>query len=1160
MLHHHFLTSVTIILIRIGSLHHAASDNYIAIQNVIENYFASCEVLVVEDINSNKENENFIVNLIPNLATRLTISLQYFPLTVFPVNPRKYSQCMLILSDLKEGEKYLERFHNLLVSKYGAVTKREEDYYIFMTDEMFVSAVLESFFTSIIKYKLVLTKTNENSLGFSHCFYCAQGGKSKTVSINWKTATSFQEIFPDWTLNGNGYLMRTSSPVKYKFTTEILQIKPGQWELIRGISKYIMEHVLPHYNFTYIVFSSPNGDTGKPDKNGTWDGCVGQLLSGDADLALTTSANRARFLKIGFSTAAFYAWVSFTVGQPRRTYSWRAIFWPFQLELWIAIGISLVAIILVFKVFQRFEIYLGRIGRQVNFKLKIYKNLPTQIVFALIGKEVHYPEFSHSRILLCFWLLPALVINTLYNSKIVALLALPTYQHPPRTFEALVDSRYEWGMDISGGSLFAYFESSTNPIFRQVFKKLSKPKETVDCFTAAIKTKFACITWAGQAGVADYISYRNFTLVDGKMPLVRADEIINFVPCGLAMPRSAVFKPNFDKTISWVYDTGHGKKWIMEDLMSLQMSYVKWMEERNKKVVKYGGDGGAVMLKLSNILGVFYVFGCGCVAALLWFLVEQCINWTTESFGAPTKKHEDYFIFITTQELVLPFLDSRIVQTIKYKIIVPINKPIRSNEASSTFVNAFTPSCIFCYEIGVHPQYFTSELTTLKMSSSLPLSKIFPDITLNGNLYTLRVTSPIKYPFLVELEKVGNHHPPRWNCKRGIFAYILNALTPHFNFTYKIFPSSNGDTGKPLGNGSWSGVIGDILNERAHIGVSTTYSPVRYQSVSFTNAFEYIWVTFMVGQPQKSYSWKAMLWPFQKELWFSILISLGLVILTFKFIERIETNMNQRYEKEYKLSILEFSFTLIGKEIQYPNSTSARLLLCIWLLSSLLINSAYLSKIVELLAFPVYQRQPKSFRELIDPKLKFQFGMDLSGGALMTHFESSSNPVLKNLLERILPPKKAVDCFNTSLRKNFACIAWRGTADYVAYRNLTLVHGKSPLIAADDDKTLFVPQGLVLQRNSILKPVFDRYLEMLMDSGQSFKWTMDDLEELNREKIKWQKSINISMRGEEEERNLLRISNLLGVFYLLIIGTMCSVFVLVIEKMERILVRKTLLL
>lgn len=215
-----------------------------------------------------------------------------------------------------------------------------------------------------------------------------------------------------------------------------------------------------------------------------------------------------------------------------------------------------------------------------------------------------------------------------------------------------------------------------------------------------------------------------------------------------------------------------------------------------------------------------------------------------------------------------------------------------------------------------------------------------------------------------------------------------------------------------------------------------------------------------------------------------------------------------------------------------------------------MINTLYVAKIVGLLAFPVLQLQPKSFKELVDyDTYHYSFGFESSGGNLFAHFESSSNPVMKKVYQQRQPSKEAVNCFTTALESNFACIAWRGTADYIAYRNLSLVGRKSPLIAADDDKTLFVPLGFVLQRRSILTASFNRFMNMILISGLESRWTAEDLEELDSEKVKWRQMSNSGFTENKEESldDLLSLNNLLGVIYMFIIGNVLALFTFAVE-------------
>lgn len=159
---------------------------------------------------------------------------------------------------------------------------------------------------------------------------------------------------------------------------------------------------------------------------------------------------------------------------------------------------------------------------------------------------------------------------------------------------------------------------------------------------------------------------------------------------------------------------------------------------------------------------------------------------------------------------------------------------------------------------------------------------------------------------------------------------------------------------------------------------------------------------------------------------------------------------------------------------------------------------------------------------------------------------------MKKVYQERQPSKDAVNCFTAALESNFACIAWRHTADYIAYRNLSLVNRKSPLIAADDDKTLFVPFGLALKRRSILTSTFNKCMDMILVSGLETRWTADDMQELDKIKIKWKQMRNSKFTENEESANeeLLSLKNLLGVMYMFVVGIVIALVVFVVELVK----------
>lgn len=486
---------------------------------------------------------------------------------------------------------------------------------------------------------------------------------------------------------------------------------------------------------------------------------------------------------------------------------------------------------------------------------------------------------------------------------------------------------------------------------------------------------------------------------------------------------------------------------------------------------------------------------------------------------APTKPHYDHYIFLTLPQFLSDLYYLSTIAKLRFNLFIPLN--LKSAKGYSF--------CKYCDK---------SPIKNVDLKEIMSLNSVFPDWTRNGHMIELRVSTPTKYPFVMELITIRENE---WIAKRGTFKIALETTLPHFNFTFKIFPSPTNDSGKLLSTGIWDGVMGDILYGKADIGLSTSYNFYRYPVLGFSRGIQYIWATFVLGQPVHHYSWEAVFWPFGWDLWMSILVSLGIIIVSFRLIQRFVI-----YDNDVELPIMHIAFVLVGKEIPYPKATPARLLLCIWLFSCLVISNLYVSKIVGLLAFPVTQPQPSNFKQLINPKMGYRWGM-VGAGNLYAHFKSSTSPVLKTVFDKMDLGRKALDCFTQTLHEKYACVTWKGTSDFMSHKNVTFIEGKSPLITSDD-KTLFVPLGFAMQRNSILLPNFNRVIQMLVDSGQTDKWTNQDLDNMNRQKIHWQKeTAEYGNEIDSSKSNLLSLHHLIGVFYILISGIIVSTLFCAIE-------------
>lgn len=126
----------------------------------------------------------------------------------------------------------------------------------------------------------------------------------------------------------NGKHIRVSCSMFTKWAYELRQNpKSGTWESTRGIFKFPFDHLKYKYNFTPEYFpSSGGGGTGHKSKNGSWDGVVGDVLSGRADLGLSLGDTFHRHEVIGYTIPLSYPTLVFATGVPQPQYCWKSVY------------------------------------------------------------------------------------------------------------------------------------------------------------------------------------------------------------------------------------------------------------------------------------------------------------------------------------------------------------------------------------------------------------------------------------------------------------------------------------------------------------------------------------------------------------------------------------------------------------------------------------------------------------------------------------------------------------------------------------------------------------------------------------------------------------------------------------------------------------------
>ncbi|PSN34367.1 Ionotropic receptor 141 [Blattella germanica] len=158
-------------------------------------------------------------------------------------------------------------------------------------------------------------------------------------------------------------------------------------------------------------------------------------------------------------------------------------------------------------------------------------------------------------------------------------------------------------------------------------------------------------------------------------------------------------------------------------------------------------------------------------------------------------------------------------------------------------------------------------------------------------------------------------------------------------------------------NGTWTGLIGDVTNGLAHLGVDPVgMKGPRTEVVDFTVPLFTFKISMFLKEPDSALSWGRFLAPFGADLWLAVIASmlvLTLCLSLFHLIGRYTGNEEANGPNTYSLynsSLYVFGiFCQQGHEIS-PRSWSCRIIYWMTYLTAIILLASYSGTLVSFLA------------------------------------------------------------------------------------------------------------------------------------------------------------------------------------------------------------------
>ncbi|KAI6235050.1 hypothetical protein M3Y95_00010300 [Aphelenchoides besseyi] len=245
----------------------------------------------------------------------------------------------------------------------------------------------------------------------------------------------------------------------------------------------LLEMIRQDLNFTYDLYLVPDGKFGAIERTGNWNGMIGQLVSGEADIALgPISVIAERESDIDF-TVSFYDLVGTTILMKRTEVEYSLFKFLMVLEwpVWLCIlGAYLFTSILLW-VFDRFSPYSYTNNRE-KYKEDIEKReftLRECLWFCMTsltpqgGGEA--PKNISGRLVAATWWLFGFIIIASYTANLAAFLTVSRLEQQINSLDDLSKQYKVMYAPLKGGATETYFQrmAEIEEQFYNIWKQMS---------------------------------------------------------------------------------------------------------------------------------------------------------------------------------------------------------------------------------------------------------------------------------------------------------------------------------------------------------------------------------------------------------------------------------------------------------------------------------------------------------------------------------------------------------------------------------------------------------------------------------------------------------------------------------------------------------------
>jgi hypothetical protein len=380
----------------------------------------------------------------------------------------------------------------------------------------------------------------------------------------------------------------------------------------------------------------------------------------------------------------------------------------------------------------------------------------------------------------------------------------------------------------------------------------------------------------------------------------------------------------------------------------------------------------------------------------------------------------------------------------------------------------------------------------------------------------------------------------------GIEPSIMEVLASDLNFTFDYFPvSPNEMWGAVSGEGenrTATGLLGALMKKEADVALGNLYIDyTRLSIIGFSSYYKISEECFSVPATRPYPKWTALYHPFSVEVWIATFLSIFFVILTLRLVAKwsIESSVVDSYYQDPFFCFMTVWGHLFGlQQTQEIRSMANRIFLVWWLFGALILSTGYRSGLISFMTFPFTPPPIDTIQQLVASPIKKIVYDPLMKEILI----KSNNSLQRQLGSQMITNDNLTYMFSLMDSGDWAVDANLDNLRYVVATQYPMTPD-GPRVHLMRECVFAMRAALGLQKESPLKPYFDREIQRLIEAG---------LVEYHRSRFA-KKADTWNPKASKQKIVAFSLDSLQGAFYSFAIFVLASSLVFVGEVMHALI-------